>query len=40
MARHLHQAHGLPILLEWDNDVPTLDTLNRELACLKPFMTT
>jgi uncharacterized protein len=40
MARHLHQAHGLPILLEWDNDVPTLDTLNRELACLKPFTTT
>lgn len=40
MARHLHQAHGLPILLEWDNDVPTLDTINRELACLKPFMTT
>ncbi len=40
MARHLHRTHGLPILLEWDNDVPDLDTLNRELACLRPSTTT
>lgn len=33
-ARQLHRTHGIPILLEWDNDVPSLDTLNQELACL------
>lgn len=33
-ALKLHRQHGIPILLEWDNDVPDLDTLNRELACL------
>lgn len=36
MALRLHHEHGLPILLEWDNDVPDLSTLNRELACLTP----
>jgi uncharacterized protein (UPF0276 family) len=40
MARGLHQAHGIPILLEWDNDVPDLNTLNRELACLRTPSTT
>lgn len=40
MARELHRAHSLPILLEWDNDVPTLETINRELACLTPSTTT
>ena len=35
-ARHLAQAHGLPVLLERDHDLPDLDTLNRELACLRP----
>ena len=35
MARHLHQTQGLAVLLEWDNDVPTMDILNQELACLR-----
>lgn len=39
-ALHLHETHGLPILLEWDNDVPDLATLNRELQCLQAFTTT
>lgn len=39
MACHLHQTHGIPILLEWDNDVPGMDVLNRELACLRPSTT-
>jgi len=34
----LHRLHGIPILLEWDNDVPDMDTINQELACLR-FMT-
>ena len=38
-AHTLNQRHGLPILLEWDNDIPSLDTINRELACLTPSMT-
>jgi uncharacterized protein (UPF0276 family) len=36
MALHLHLAHALPILLEWDHDIPDPNTLNRELACLTP----
>jgi uncharacterized protein (UPF0276 family) len=40
MARRLHQSHGLPILLEWDNDVPGMDVINRELTCLQTFTTT
>jgi uncharacterized protein (UPF0276 family) len=40
MARQLHRAHGLPILLEWDNDIPSLDVINRELACLQTFTST
>jgi uncharacterized protein (UPF0276 family) len=39
MARRLHQSHGLPILLEWDNDVPGMDVINRELTCLQTFTT-
>ncbi len=39
-ARSLCQQQDLPILLEWDNDVPTLDVINRELACLRSFTTT
>lgn len=35
MAQRLHQQQGLPILLEWDNDIPTLEIINRELECLK-----
>lgn len=40
LARALHAQHGLPILLEWDNDVPALDVINRELACLQPSLIT
>lgn len=41
MARRLHGTHGIPVLLEWDNDVPGLATINRELACLRtPSSTT
>lgn len=40
MACQLQRTHGLQVLLEWDNDVPSLDTLNQELSCLTPFMTT
>lgn len=36
-ARHLARTHSLPILLEWDNDVPSLETLNQELSCLQTF---
>lgn len=39
-AWRLHQSHGLPVLLEWDNDVPDLSTINQELACLTPSLTT
>lgn len=35
MARRLHQKRGLDVLLEWDNDVPALDVLNQEVACLR-----
>jgi len=34
-ALDLHQRLGLPILLEWDNDIPDADTINRELSCLR-----
>ncbi|HEX5361924.1 MAG TPA: DUF692 domain-containing protein [Fluviicoccus sp.] len=33
-ALDLHQRLGLPILLEWDNDIPDAATINRELSCL------
>jgi len=39
-ALQLQESHDLPILLEWDNDVPDLATLNRELQCLQAFTTT
>lgn len=35
VARHLQREQGLPVLLEWDNDIPDLATLNRELTCLR-----
>ncbi|MEY4763687.1 MAG: hypothetical protein RI907_360 [Pseudomonadota bacterium] len=38
-ARALQQAHGLPILLERDHDIPALATLNEELACLRSTTT-
>lgn len=34
LALQLHDQHGLPILLEWDNDLPDMATLNQELQCL------
>ncbi len=40
LARQLSASHAIPILLEWDNDVPSLDTINRELSCLKISSTT
>ncbi len=40
LAQDLHARHGLPILLEWDNDVPALDVINRQLSCLQPSLTT
>lgn len=40
LARELHEQHGLPILLEWDNDVPEMDVINRQLSCLSPSLTT
>lgn len=35
LALELHHRHGLPVLLEWDNDVPDIATINRELSCLR-----
>ncbi len=40
LARELHAQHGLPVLLEWDNDVPEMDVINRQLSCLQPSLTT
>ncbi len=40
LACSLCQQHGIPLLLEWDNELPTLDAINRELACLSSFTTT
>ena len=34
-ALELHQQHDIPILLEWDNDIPSLSAINQELSCLK-----
>lgn len=34
-ARDLHRSHGLPVLLEWDNDVPDAATLNAQLHHLR-----
>jgi uncharacterized protein (UPF0276 family) len=35
MAHRLQQAWGLSVLLEWDNDLPTLNAINQELQCLR-----
>lgn len=40
LASMLGAARGLPILLEWDNDLPGQAILNRELSCLKTSSTT
>jgi uncharacterized protein (UPF0276 family) len=31
--------YNKPILLEWDNDIPTLSRVNKELECLRQCMT-
>lgn len=33
-AQRLHELHGLPVLLEWDHDLPDINALNQELTCL------
>jgi uncharacterized protein (UPF0276 family) len=33
-AMQLNQQHGLPILLEWDNDIPEMSIVQQELQCL------
>lgn len=38
-ARRLSQAHGWPVLLEWDHDLPGPDGLAKELACLRSSTT-
>lgn len=38
IACRLAQEHDLDILLEWDNDIPSMDVINQELSCLKPSM--
>ncbi|MAD44562.1 MAG: hypothetical protein CMI02_08150 [Oceanospirillaceae bacterium] len=35
VARELNQKYDLPVLLEWDNDVPDIATINNELAALR-----
>ena len=40
MARRLLVERQLPVLLEWDNDLPDLHVLNQELTCLRPLSTT
>lgn len=39
LARHLQHDWHLPILLEWDNDVPSMARINEELACLRSTTT-
>ncbi|MGC4061113.1 MAG: DUF692 domain-containing protein [Aquabacterium sp.] len=39
MARRIQAEWRIPILLEWDNDVPSLDAINEELACLRSTIT-
>ncbi len=39
-ALSLSRRHRIPVLLEWDNDVPSMDVINRELSCLSDFSTT
>lgn len=33
-ALDINKSHGIPILLEWDNDVPDMQSINEELKCL------
>jgi uncharacterized protein (UPF0276 family) len=34
VALALHAQYQVPILLEWDNDIPSMATINKELSCL------
>ena len=38
-ARRLSQAHGWPVLLEWDHDLAGPGGLAKELACLRSSTT-
>ena len=40
LAAQLQYMHGLDVLLEWDNDIPSQEVFNQELACLRHFLTT
>ncbi|ETD72103.1 hypothetical protein V757_06080 [Pelistega indica] len=39
VAKQVAQQQKIPILLEWDNDVPSIDVINQELVWLQPSMT-
>jgi uncharacterized protein len=39
LAQKIHHTHNIPILLEWDNDVPDQASLNEELLCLRSTIT-
>lgn len=38
-ALQLNARYGVPILLEWDNDVPDIHRINQELVCLHSTIT-
>ncbi|WP_236657798.1 DUF692 family multinuclear iron-containing protein [Limnohabitans sp. TS-CS-82] len=38
-AMALAEQHSLDVLLEWDNDVPDVATLNQEMLCLRSLTT-
>lgn len=38
LAQQLQRDWGVPLLLEWDNDVPSMAVINEELACLRPSL--
>lgn len=40
LAQDLAQQWGVPLLLEWDHDVPSLPRLQEELLCLQPSLIT
>ncbi len=40
MARKLQDRFGFDVLLEWDHDIPGIQVLNQEIACLRCSTTT
>lgn len=40
LAQRIQQQAGIPILLEWDNDIPDAAQINQELLCLKSSIAT